>query len=370
MVGQLQNLQLLRAVAALTVVGHHAFDQLPALKTRFADVPIGDIGVYLFFVISGFVIYLSAAKPDVTAARFIRDRLVRVVPLYWLCTIALAALVVLLPDLSRSTAVSADTFLKSLFFIPHFSESHPASIWPLLVPGWSLNYEIFFYGLCALGLLIARGRTLVFLSCGLGALVVAGAIVEPKSAAAQVYTNSVLLYFLGGVALGAMYKRDLFALLPDLTALVPTGILFLAMSLWLEAPIGSAVVAILGASAVVAGMVGAEVRGRIVCGRLGRLLGDASYSIYLTHIFTLGLVRVAWSKLGLPAETGLDAALFLGAALIISAIVGVVVFWLVEKPMLSGLRRLAGPPSKGGPASNDGSVSREFRRLSLWLQPR
>ncbi|MEL6227215.1 MAG: hypothetical protein AAFR01_09380, partial [Pseudomonadota bacterium] len=217
---------------------------------------------------------------------------------------------------------------------------------------------------------IARGRTLVFLSCGLGALVVAGAIVEPKSAAAQVYTNSVLLYFLGGVALGAMYKRDLFALLPDLTALVPTGILFLAMSLWLEAPIGSAVVAILGASAVVAGMVGAEVRGRIVCGRLGRLLGDASYSIYLTHIFTLGLVRVAWSKLGLPAETGLDAALFLGAALIISAIVGVVVFWLVEKPMLSGLRRLAGPPSKGGPASNDGSVSREFRRLSLWLQPR
>ncbi|MBK9440000.1 MAG: hypothetical protein IPN53_01320 [Comamonadaceae bacterium] len=35
--------------------------------------------------------------------------------------------------------------MQSLLFIPHYSASFPGLVWPLLVPGWTLNYEMCFY---------------------------------------------------------------------------------------------------------------------------------------------------------------------------------------------------------------------------------
>jgi exopolysaccharide production protein ExoZ len=65
---------------------------------------------------------------------------------------------------------------------------------------------------------------------------------------------------------------------------------------------------------------------------LFRALGDSSYSLYLTHIFTLGVLRVVWGQLS-PEITSVSAWIFLILSLGVSAAVGWVVYKYVEMPL-------------------------------------
>src|SRR4051812_41404716 len=85
-----------------------------------------------------------------TVGEFVVRRLIRIVPLYWLFTLLLVALYALAPGGLHSTVISPETLTKSLLFVPHYSLGHPGEIWPILVPGWTLNYEMFFYLVFAL----------------------------------------------------------------------------------------------------------------------------------------------------------------------------------------------------------------------------
>ena len=61
-------------------------------------------------------------------------------------------------------------------------------------------------------------------------------------------------------------------------------------------------------------------------------LGDASYSIYLTHIFTLGALRVVWVRL-VPEATMASSIALMAASLIASAAAGWLCYRLVERPL-------------------------------------
>src|SRR5512138_2340051 len=101
---QLDTVQALRAVAALSVVGMH----IPAVEH-------GAFGVDLFFVVSGFIVcHVAAADPG----RFLVKRAIRVVPLYWLCTLALFALANAAPGLMGATRADWVELVKSLAFVP------------------------------------------------------------------------------------------------------------------------------------------------------------------------------------------------------------------------------------------------------------
>ena len=91
-------LQALRAIAAWLVVADHALLDVthgdlrnPATSVAWA---IGNIGVYVFFVISGFIM-VHVCWDDFgrrgAATNFLRKRIIRIVPLYWLATIAALA---------------------------------------------------------------------------------------------------------------------------------------------------------------------------------------------------------------------------------------------------------------------------------------
>jgi exopolysaccharide production protein ExoZ len=71
-----------------------------------------------------------------------------------------------------------------------------------------------------------------------------------------------------------------------------------------------------------------------------KALGDSSYSLYLTHLFTLGVLRVLWSRLlpGSPTEVG--ACAFLATSLVTCSIVGYLVYRMIEAPMLARLLHL------------------------------
>ena len=127
------SIQYLRALAALAVLVFHAASKAGV------DFSIGQAGVDLFFLISGFLMVVITG--DHTSAKsFIIDRLIRIVPLYWIATLTLVVLSLIgfAPNLSIQPAY----VIQSLLFIP-VREPGGENIWPVLVPGWSLVFEIF-----------------------------------------------------------------------------------------------------------------------------------------------------------------------------------------------------------------------------------
>ncbi|MFC6048351.1 acyltransferase family protein, partial [Methylobacterium hispanicum] len=99
---RLHGIQVLRGAAALMVVLHHLRHELAALglgADALAQLPLW-AGVDVFFAISGFII-VHATGPAYEGPggrrRFLAHRVARVVPLYWLVTLAYLAVALVLP---------------------------------------------------------------------------------------------------------------------------------------------------------------------------------------------------------------------------------------------------------------------------------
>jgi exopolysaccharide production protein ExoZ len=159
-----------------------------------APFTIGAAGVDIFFVISGFVMWVISASHDTPPHRFMANRLRRIIPLYWIATIGLATLAALTPTHLPSVKPSLDHALLSLLFIPHYNAD--GRIWPLLVPGWTLNYEMFFYALFTIALLFSPRRRLILLSTVMVALVLAGKSWAFHNPVAATWTGQLSLEFL------------------------------------------------------------------------------------------------------------------------------------------------------------------------------
>ena len=73
----------------MLVVAFHACDKLAKMDNANPAVafPVGLTGVDIFFVVSGFIIFVTARQSDATPLGFMRKRLIRVVPLYWVLTL-------------------------------------------------------------------------------------------------------------------------------------------------------------------------------------------------------------------------------------------------------------------------------------------
>ena len=331
---KLASIQYLRALAALLVVFHHARNVHPWLYNPLAGFGLAQCGVDVFFVISGFVMY-SAARHE-AAGEFLRRRLIRIVPLYWVATLVSAPLILL----NHGSALDGELVrhvAQSFLFIPHYSPEHGGEIWPLLVVGWSLNYEMFFYLVFAAG--IAAKRLVGVTTVTLGLLVVAGLLVRSSNALWRTYTDPLLLEFLAGVML-AVGRERLRAI--DLSWLLPLGILALGLSTLVKPP----QVVAWGAPAamIVAGAIALETRGRLPKMRWLEVLGDASYAIYLFQVICIGGVGLGLQRL--PVHGPLQLGLMISACLASSVAAGVAIHYGLERPLL---RRLSGrrqPPAR------------------------
>ena len=265
-------------------------------------------------------------------------------PLYWLATGVLIALH-LVAHVDPTLSLDPVHILKSLAFIPHFDPSAPTEIQPVLIQGWTLGYEMFFYLLFALALVLAPARLATILSASLIGLTALGLILAPHGALGRSYTDPRLLEFVGGVLLGVAVRRrailfpaaGAWALLVGLGALGGTDLL---PSFWRGPAAWGPLAAI-----VVWGALCLDVQNRTPHLAWLRLLGDASYSIYLTHDITLSFVREAWRRAIPPTPSAPAFAAFLVFGLCASAAVGICVYLAVERPLMRALRRrhAAGP---------------------------
>jgi exopolysaccharide production protein ExoZ len=327
----LLSIQYLRGVAAIGVLIFHAAD---ATGRSFR---VGGSGVDIFFVISGLIMWTIGARRPLTPGEFLLRRVIRVVPLYWFVTLALAGTWLILPNLLPNLSPTPSDVLLSLFFIPHYDPT--GQIVPLLVPGWTLNYEAFFYVVFAATLLTPLATRLWLLTAILAAFVVGGFLLKPTGAILITYTDPLLLEFVAGawIAKAAVDGRTL---PPGLAVgALLAGVLGLAAGAVGGvdgADIGAWRVVVWGipAALIVAGAMGLEAAGRVPSLRLPKFLGDASYSTYLVHALAVAFAVKVTGVLGLPASSVLSFA----GAILAGLVAGIACFLIVERPLLRRLR--------------------------------
>lgn len=325
------SLQYLRAVAALMVVAFHASEKLGSMMGN-DDAPnftLGLAGVDIFFVVSGFIMLATTQGKDITTADFARRRFERIVPLYWLLTSLVLLVVLVRPGLLATATFDGAHIAASYLFVPW---PHPAldAQLPLLVPGWTLNYEMAFYALFAASLLLpARFRVPGLI--GVLTLAAFAGLFVPAGTILSFYTDPIILEFAGGLILAGVWRRCL--PVSPRAALYFVGIGFLLLHLGSGSDLPRIVWAGIPALMIVAGVVHADGASERRPMRLPMLLGDASYSIYLSHVIALPVLAKVWMAAGYGAA-GVEGPTFLTLALAVSALVGAGFYSAVERPLM------------------------------------
>lgn len=327
----LKNVQALRAVAALAVALSHLVSFSPAL----AVFSSGTIGVELFFVISGFIMVHITNDREQRPVDFLAHRVVRVVPLYWLLTLAVFALAWLAPQLLKSTQADPLELIKSLLFIPYVK--HGTTLQPLLFQGWTLNFEMVFYLLFAASLFL-RGQVLrvALVSLVIVLAVAVGQIFAPLSPVAGFYTSPLTLCFALGMGLGLAYPKINGALV----GVALGAFVLLAAGTGAGVLTGTAayLVRVAFAFAAVTAALALEQRGQIWDWRPIQLLGAASYSLYLIHPFAAIAIEKLARKFGLLDGAMLGVMLVVAMAAMIAT--GLALYRLIELPLQRVGRRL------------------------------
>ncbi len=342
----LLSLQVLRAVAALLVLVHHAgYDAdtiaartgAPALALdRFFD---SGFGIHLFFVISGFIMLRTARGFGSRrgAGVFAVRRLLRVVPLYWLMTSLVIVGAAVAPGLLNTPLGGPGVVLGSYLFVP--VPRADGVLRPVLNQGWTLDFEMFFYALFGLSMLLPRRVAVPGLAAVLVGLVALGRVVPSRFWLLAVWTDGLLLEFLFGLAIaiaaegGARFGRAgcRAAMLAGAAAAVLLGPLtgrFAWMSVWITGGVPAAL--------LVAGAVLGPVWRPSPAILALALVGDASYSLYLSHPFAVRLMRSAWLGV-VPADV--PPALYLALACAAAIALGLALHRCVERPMTEALQR-------------------------------
>lgn len=341
---RMDSLQCLRALAALAVVLFHLrgveikYLQGPALLDAVARY--ADAGVDLFFVLSGFVMTtISAGRymKQGASAQFLIKRAWRVLPMYWIFTTVVVVLMALVPSMVNSS-YAGQSVLASYLLIPH------AQL-PVLTVGWTLVHEAYFYVVFA-GVIAFVPERFVPAFLLVWAATIGAALwlpPGPTTPAHYLVTNPLTYEFIAGALLGLYWRRiPAWMAQPLAAAGLATGIIA-AVLLPESGPATVAVpirVACFGTAAVLllAGVVRLEAKGGMRAPRWLTHLGDASYSLYLTHIFVLSAAGRAWAMLS-PAPGGAGHLAFVLLTLIACCAVGSAVHAGLERPLLDLPRR-------------------------------
>jgi len=223
--------QALRGIAALAVVFWHASRYLGPYGSGIGGLvfaPGAAMGVDLFFLISGFIMFHTTRNSDGSWRAFADFAIKRAARIWPVWIIALICYLLLRIDASYFTdPVKLGWLAHSLLLIPTAgapSDVPPVYGVPVLGVGWTLNYEMYFYAFFGLAMLCGRWRwpafvawlvaTLVLIPLATGRLDQASGawiILEPSNGYAfanrylGLMTNGLILLFAAGVAIGAIY---------------------------------------------------------------------------------------------------------------------------------------------------------------------
>lgn len=338
-------------MAALLVVWTHAIYSASyfsaSWQASFRHMPgFGACGLDMFFVISGFIVSLVAARAaernDSSARTFLSRRITRIFPLYWILTLAVIAIA---ESGRHPIAWDGVSWLPTLFLLP--SLSYPAGA-PILSLGWSLVFEMYFYFVLAFWMAWTPRHLIRNTMLTLAGMVALGAAVGFRHPLLVIWCNPMVLEFLFGCVVALAYvraasrpeSRTFHRIGAGLAALGAVGLLTTlltgygsanyegmvlnGMSSWLRVGVWG-----LPSALLVGGAVLWSPAMRSWPARLLVFIGDASYSIYLCTKPTRSAVEHLWRYFG---HWGGDVGILLCMAA--CTLVGILCYLLVERPLM------------------------------------
>lgn len=336
----IKNIQVLRFIAAAMVlfshVQHELYDQPQLSQSGIESFnPVFWAGgVDIFFVISGFIMYyISYGEFGAKGAssKFAYRRFVRVVPIYWIFTTAMIAAVLLFPKQIAHTSLSIWHILASYLFVPWPNGS--GDYYPILILGWTLNFEIFFYAIFALSIHFKKPTGLVILVSILAFVAISG-FFGVQLPIIKFWANPIVLEFLFGVYLAHMKLKSYQLPRSWGLALIVTGVVIMmimeltgiAGGYWTLRPFWMGIPAFL----ICAGAIlMPETANPGPIKRVFVFGGDVSYALYLSHPFSIGLAVLLLEKANVHGQL-----FFMFAASAFSLVAAVAVYYFLERPLL------------------------------------
>lgn len=338
----LKTLQAGRAIAALAVVAFHLSLVMGAANFyRVATFGTwtfrGDLGVDFFFVLSGFII-MKAHWKDVGArdriGRYAYRRVTRIYPIYWALTAVLLVLSIAhitSGDRPPSTAVG---------WLTDFSLIRFSSIQPPIHPAWTLFHEMAFYAIFGL-LLISRRLGLAALAIWfVGNLIHLQYPTPPDRTPLNVYLSGFNLNFFIGMAAYGLYRTGRIHII-----WAPVGIAALIGQMVAQAhgaPIHPLAYA-LTLGLIICACATSEEAGGLAVPRFLVFLGDASYTIYLTHEAAMGRILQLLIKVKAARLIHLEGVYV--TAFVLTVAIGCGAYLVIEKPLNALFRPKPKPPS-------------------------
>ncbi len=343
------SIQILRAFAAWLVVYHHFMQTFFGLKS---ETPVGAffaahgvLGVDIFFVLSGFVMYQSAMAAT-SPRRFAVSRLFRIVPTYWFYTVLIVACIAFFPTEFYYTRYNAESLIASLLFQPS-ENAAGIGVYPPLTVGWTLNFEFFFYALLSLCLFVSIRFGLLICAVLMAALPY---LVPSAPLPLRIIANPLLREFVAGIAIGFLFSNKVTSEIIEehkkaIFIVLAICLYFVFQRVWLGLNYKIAVAGLVLALFV---LLERPLKALPFSSALTKL-GDISFSTYLLHVIVFG-VFIHFSG----AVTGTtDTILLLIVVTIIVYFASLLSYNYIENnTYLSNLReRLAGkkpiPPASG-----------------------
>jgi exopolysaccharide production protein ExoZ len=331
---KLLSLQVFRGMAALIVLLHHgviimANHEFKYLNTIFN---VGWVGVDFFFVLSGFIIYYTCntyiGRREKTKEYLIK-RLIRIYPIYWLITIGV---LLMYKIMNHERNFNLDQIIKSILLFPQ-------SDIPIVSVSWTLVYEIFFY--LMFGLIIYTNKKLGKIICMiwiLGILLNSFKIIDMNGYFYLnfLFSNNNIEFIIGCFVAYYILNYSL----KYSGILILLGLLAFIYS-WINVIEGDIIrgstesMLMFGTSCglLVLASASIDLNSKPTIPKILLILGDASFSIYLTHIYIFGFLNQIFLKFNV-----INPLLAFGIMVIITVILGIFFYYFIEKPMLSFIK--------------------------------
>ena len=315
--GTIDNLQILRAFAAINVAILHIIQTSPAYGFEPDQLSLlkgwGQNGVDIFFVLSGFVMLHSQLQKKKSAWNFFKFRLIRIVPIYWFVTMLAVTSYFLIPSSSfNSDMPSIAKILESLFFLSYAISGEV----PALAVGWTLEWEMLFYLIFASSLIFSQwNKSYLFIFLFFIFIIITT-------------SEFIIIEFLYGMLIAYAYNHLKISHQQGLIVAILGFILLIGSINQLGSAHFYRVVNWgLPSSLIIFGLAYANQ----YKSKLLKYLGDASYSIYLIHIFFISVYYKVITYISTPLNNDLLALSCL-AGCILS---GAMLYSFIEKPLTS-----------------------------------
>lgn len=310
------SIQYLRFFACLLVVFYHITFKI-SLTDGGGYLKFGSAGVDIFFIISGFIMVFISRKKESDWLSFLENRFLRIYPIYLITLMPFIAIFLIHPEMVNSHT-SPPSIIKSISLLPFFNGSYVNLV------AWTLSYELYFYILFSISLMLKWKPTII------SSLLISVCFFIGKYFNVGFLSSDIVFEFvIGMMVFELLNKRNMWW--GACLSLIVIGVLMLISTNHVDVEGDFKRLFFYGipSTIIFIGFLKLPKSWREF--KLLSILGNASYSIYLTHIISINIVYSISKRFNVIDNNKMTVSFL---SVIFAVTVGYLVFKYIETPTI------------------------------------